>query len=216
MTDTANPEVRTNPEKETESSYRSPHPGKVKRLWLASLLGALSAVLLVALCALVIGVFVSLVGNVLNATNGSVFENGLSNGSPFLMGMAGAFFAALFNWYFFWITIPVTTLVLRLSLGRFPKRQISRPGPYFRWGAIWGALLVIPPSLFAGYMVAGTSFDTVSETPAESFRAVQSLLGATLAGGMIGAASGIGVGGLFLLIVKPAKQLMMADPAAEF
>ena len=47
-------------------------------------------------------------------------------------------------------------------------------------------------------------------------RIAQAMLGAALAGGMIGAASGIGVGGLFLLIVKPAKQLMMADPAAEF
>ncbi len=215
MTDTAHSEVQTSPAAEAHSDYRSPHPGKVKRLWLASVLGALAAVLLVALCALVIGVFVSLVGNVLTDANGSLFENGFGNDSPFLMGMAGAFFAALFNWYFFWITIPVTTLVLRFSLGRFPKRRISRPGPYFRWGAIWGALLVILPSLLAGYFISQTNFDTMGEGSSETSLSL-ALLGAALGGGMIGGASGIGVGGLFLLIVKPAKQLMMTDPAAEF
>ena len=214
MTDTARPEVQTRAAAEADD-YLSPHPGKVKRLWLASLLGALAAVLLVALCALVIGVFVSLVGNILTDASGSLFEGGFGNNSPFLMGMVGAFFAALFNWYVFWITIPVTTLVLRFTIGRFPKRRISRPGPYFRWSAIWGALLVILPSLFAGYVIAGTSFDATQQGT-DGSRIAQAMLGAALAGGMIGAASGIGVGGLFLLIVKPAKQLMMADPAAEF
>ena len=201
---------------DAEASYRTPHSGKVKRLWLGSILGALAAVLLVAFCALVIGVLVSLITNVFFNQQGSLIDGGFSGDSALLMGMVGAFFAALFNWYIFYITIPITTLILRFSLGRFPKRGISRPGPYFRWGAIWGAVLVLLPSLFAGYVVGGTSGFDLDGTSAGPPHIVLSLLGASLIGILIGGVSGIGVSGLFLLIVKPAKQMLMTDPAAEF
>ncbi|MCI4644274.1 MAG: hypothetical protein MRY64_05775 [Hyphomonadaceae bacterium] len=200
---------------EPKADYTDKRDGKIKRLWLASVLGALAAVVLVTLTALVLGVITSLVVNLLFDADGSVFDGLGSGAPPFLMGMVGAFFAALFNWYVFYITIPITTLVLRFSLGRFPKRRISRPVPYLRWGVIWGALLVLLPSLFAGYVVSSTSWSPEALS-SEVWAPVGSLLGAGLTGLVIGGIAGLGVGGLFLLVVKPARQVLMANPAGEF
>lgn len=216
MTETANPQVQTAAPAETAPAYREPGGHKIKRLWLASFLGAVAAVLVVALTALVLAVIASLIGNLLFGQNGNLLEGSSGAQSPFWMGMVGATFAALFNWYFFYIIIPVTTLVLRFSLGRFPKRGIARPGPYLRWGVIWGAILVLLPSLFAGYFMGSVRGFPIEDRLPESVRLVQSLLGGGLMGLFIGGISGLAVGGLFLLIVKPAKQIRLDNPAAEF
>jgi hypothetical protein len=114
--------------------------------------------------------------------------------------MSGAFMAVMmagFNWVVFYIVIPVTWVMLFLSIGLFPRRGILHHAPYYRWGAIWGALLVGAPTGFLGLT-------------AESQDA---LVGALLTGLAIGCAAGLLCASLFLAIVRPKQQLGM--PAAD-
>ncbi len=94
------------------------------------------------------------------------------------------------NWFLFFITSPAAWLVLGLSIGRMPRRGITRRAPYLRWGAIWGALLV---GLTTGFFTATDS--------------LYAGVGGLITGGSIGALAGTACGGLFLAIVKPRQQL---------
>jgi len=100
-----------------------------------------------------------------------------------------AFIVAAMNWVLFFITIPAAWLVLGLSIGRMPRREITRPAPYLRWGAIWGAILV----------------GTTTTILASSEGAIGAM-GALIAGACIGGLAGTACGGIFLAIVKPRQQ----------
>lgn len=107
--------------------------------------------------------------------------------------MTGAFLAVMvagFNWMLFYIVIPVTWIILFLSIGRFPGRGITRPLPYYRWGVIWGALLVATPTSLFGLSVDGSGF-----------------LGALATGLAIGLLAGLICASLFLAIVRPQQQV---------
>ena len=146
---------------------------KIRRVALACFLCSLAASIAVALiAALAAFLFTSIAA----AIGAPPSQFGQQDGF-----MAGAFIAvmmAAFNWYLFYIVVPVTWLVLSFSIGRFPRRAIARPGPYYRWGAIWGAVLVGGTTGFFGLaMEAGSG------------------LGALVTGAAIGAAAGRPTGG---------------------
>ena len=101
-----------------------------------------------------------------------------------------------FNWFVFYAVVPVTWLVLAFSIGRFPKRGIGAPAAYLRWGAIWGALL-------AGGI---SSLFTLNIS-------VSAWLGGLITAGAVGALAGIICGQIFIMIVRPARQL--ADKTAD-
>ncbi|MEQ9316779.1 MAG: hypothetical protein RLN72_13075, partial [Henriciella sp.] len=107
--------------------------------------------------------------------------------------LAGAYMAVMiagFNWFVFYIVVPITWILLAVSIGTFPRRGIRRHTPYYRWGAIWGAVLVgLPTSVIGGG----------ANGPAA--------LGAFLTGTAIGAVAGFICAALFLAIVRPKAQL---------
>lgn len=154
---------------------------KVRRIGLAVFLSAFVSCLLVAL-----GGFLGLA---ISESLGMMTRTGaLGN------GMGGALMLCAYNWLLFFINIPVSALALGLSIGRFPRRRIVEPAPYYRWGAIWGAILVAGTTTFFG----------LSSGPAEG-------LGALIIGLLIGIPSGLACAGLFLAIVKPRQQLGFAS-----
>ncbi|MEO0982380.1 MAG: hypothetical protein AAFX03_06985 [Pseudomonadota bacterium] len=120
-----------------------------------------------------------------------------SGETPFLSGVMIAFGMGALNWFMGYITIPAAWFAIGFSIGRFPRRRITRPAPYYRWGAIWGAALVC--------LVTGPlSFALSSTNSAE--RSLTAMGG--LAGGfVVGAAAGLVCAALFRLIVRPAEQI---------
>lgn len=170
------------------SEYRMPTDVKIKRISLAAFLCGIAACILVAL----IGVSVVFLGfqtaDLFGQDAGLLFgDNGLMQG----MGIA-AVISAL-NWYVGYFTIPAAWLVIALSLGRFPRRGIVRPAPYYRWGAIWGAILV-----------GGTAAIVAA---AMSDGALSAGAGGLVVGVAIGAVAGLICGGIFRGIVRPASQV---------
>ncbi len=152
---------------------------KVKRVGLAVFLSAFVSCLLVAL-----GGFLGM------AVAGSL---GVLQAGSLGRGIELALIICAYNWVLFFITIPVSALALGFSIGRFPRRHIVEPAPYFRWGAIWGAILVAGTTAVFGF----------SSGPAVG-------LGALITGLLIGIPAGLACAGLFLAIVKPRQQLGMA------
>lgn len=186
---------------EVASQRSSPRPKrvKVKRVWLAILLTGVGACIIVA----VIGITSLFLMNILaSLVSPGRSLNLLADDLPApIQGVAIAALAAMMNWVVGYLTIPAAMLALGLSLGRFPRRGIVHTGPYLRWGAIWGGLLVAAPSIFAAIVVsggAGTGW-------------IGRLLGAALGGASIGALAGLASAGLFLLIVRPAQQVKPVD-----
>ena len=151
----------------------------VKRVPLAVFLCALTSCLLVGLS--------GALGMVVFET--AVDSAGLSR-RGFAGGMEMAFIISTFNWVLFFITIPASALALGLSIGRFPGRRITAPMPYYRWGAIWGAILVAGTTTIFGISLS-----------------LPGALGGLLGGLIIGVPSGIASAGLFLAIVRPREQL---------
>lgn len=192
-------------------SYTQPGGYKIKRLWLGAFLAAVTAVLAVAFVALVLGTAGWAIGTLL--FGGGAFDTSL-DGNPWALGFMGALLACLFNWYVFFISIPIATLVLRFSLGRLPGKGVGRVIPYLRWGAIWGAVLVSLPSLLGGIIFSGLGGSASS--PRVDYFFVQMLAGSGLTGLVIGAIAGLGVAGMFILIVRPKSQVKLADPASAF
>ncbi|MEM9739237.1 MAG: hypothetical protein AAF829_05155 [Pseudomonadota bacterium] len=191
--------------------YAQPGSHKIKRLWLGAFLGAVTAVLAVAFVALVIATVGWAIGEVVFGAG--VFDSSL-DGNPMAVGAMGALLACLFNWYIFFISIPIATLVLRFSLGRLPGKGVKRVSPYLRWGSIWGAILVSMPCLIGGTMFSGLGGTSLSAT-SEGFH-LQVLVGAGLTGIVVGSVAGLGVAGMFILIVRPRGQAKIADPASAF
>ncbi|MEM1106864.1 MAG: hypothetical protein AAGH87_10785 [Pseudomonadota bacterium] len=193
-----------------QPAYAASGRSKVKRLWLGAFLGAVTAILAVAFVALIFATVAWTIGEVLFGGSWDASWEG----SPLLIGAAGAIFASILNWYVFFISLPIATLVLRFSLGRFPGKGIATHGPYLKWGVILGSLLVSLPAMLGGYIMFGIG--TVGRAGGGSGDTLQVFIGAGATGAAIGAIAGLAVAGMFLLIVRPKSQVKMADPAAAF
>jgi len=196
---------------ERPASYSVPSGHRIKRLWLGAFLGAITAVLAVAFVALVFATVVWAIGELIlgQGTLDSSFD-----GNPLVLGAAGAILASIMNWYVFFITIPIATLVLRFSLGRLPGKGVTRAVPYLRWGSIWGAVLVSFPSMLGGMLLFGIG--TTGRSGGNGGDTLQVFAGAAMTGAVIGAIAGLGVAGMFMLIVRPRSQIKLADPASAF
>lgn len=162
---------------------------KFKRIGLASFLCGIGACFSVAL----IGVMLLFIGFQTAALFGQ--DAGLIFGDEgFLQGVSMAVFMSAMNWYFGYFTIPAAAIVLAFSLGRFPRRGITYPAPYYRWGAIWGAILVGGTTAIASYFIPSEARELAS-------------FGALLTGATIGATAGMICGAIFRGIVRPAEQV---------
>ena len=117
-------------------SYASTERVKLKRVALAIFLCGIVACLSVSLISVVF-IFVYNVITELVAPELKFTFDMSSEG--FASGLSIAALGGAFNWLVGYLTIPAAWLALGLSIGRFPRRGISRPGPYYRWGAIWGS-----------------------------------------------------------------------------
>lgn len=170
---------------EPARSYSSDEKIRIKRVALAVFLCGIAASILVALIALAIAFTYTSLVSLAGRTPGNVLAtDGLLAGAYMAVMIAG------FNWFVFYIVVPITWLLLAVSIGMFPRRGIRRHAPYYRWGTIWGGVLVgLPTGLIGG----GTG------GPAA--------LGALLTGGAIGAVAGLICASLFLAIVRPKAQL---------
>ena len=166
-------------------SYGADPRTKVRRVLLAVFLCGIAASILVALIAGIILFGVSFVLDVNGSTSYS-----LSSGDGFL---AGGFLALMFcalNWFVFYSVLPVTWLVLAFSIGRLPRRGIGAPVAYLRWGGIWGGLLAGGISSLFTLNISLTAW-----------------LGGLITGGAVGVLAGVICGWLFIIIVRPARQL---------
>lgn len=170
------------PDNDSPAYISDTGPTKLQRVKLALFLCSLSACILVSILGFIcMGILAAIFG----FSNVSIGPSGGLTG-----GMQTAFMLSAMNWFLFFITIPSAWLVLGLSIGRMPRRNITRTAPYLRWGAIWGAILVgVTTGIFA------------------SSDGVLGVAGGLLAGASIGAIAGVACGGLFLTIVKPRQQL---------
>lgn len=183
--------VLSNANEAVSRDYGTAAPTKIKRVALGVFLCGIAASLLVALIAGISLFAITISTEIAGSTTYS-----MSSGDGFL---AGAFLSLAFcslNWFVFYIVVPVTWIVLGFSIGRFPRRGIGRPAAYLRWSAIWGAVL-------AGGV---SSLFTLSI----SFMAWS---GALITGATVGALAGMICGWLFIMIVRPGRQL--ADKMAD-
>lgn len=158
---------------------------RIKRVLLACFLCGICASISVALIAAFVAFGFSSVTTLIGLQPASIERD-----SGFMTGAFLAVMISAFNWMMFYAVVPITWLVLAFSIGRFPRRGIIRPLPYYRWGVIWGALLVaLPTSLFSASMDGAA------------------VAGAMLTGGAIGATAGLVCASLFLAIVRPESQV---------
>ncbi len=178
------------------SSYSVPTKGKLKRVALACFLCGVAACISVAIIAVVVFFTYSTIVSVTGLSG-----NAFSVGQGFLGGASIALGMSAMNWYFFYITIPAAWLALGLSIGRLPRRGITNAAPYYRWGVIWGAILVGATTTFFSITLGG-GFDPSFNRATPSF-----IAGASLTGLAVGAVAGALCGGLFLAIVRPAEQV---------
>jgi len=173
-----------------EPSYQVQTKAKLKRVALASFLCAIAACITVSLIGLVILFIYTQLMSVI--APGSNFPS-----SGLLSGAGMAVLMAALNWYFGYITIPAAWLFLGLSLGRFPRRKIVSAKPYYKWGAIWGAVLVgATTAIAAGFLIDAQ---------------ITAIIGALITGSLIGGLSGLVCGWLFLAIVRPAEQVRQIE-----
>lgn len=173
----------------TDNSYAVPTKTKFKRIGLASILCGIGACFMVALNGVILLFLGFQVSALFGQNAGMIFDD-----SGFLQGVGIAVLMSAMNWYFGYFTIPAAAIVLAFSIGRFPRRGITHAWPYFRWAAIWGALLV-----------GGTTGTASAFIPNESHVLV--ITGAALMGATIGAATGLICGAIFRGIVRPAEQV---------
>ena len=171
------------------SGYAVSTKTRFKRIGLASFLCGVGACISVAL----IGVILLFIGfqtaDLLGRDASLIFGE-----SGFLTGVGMAVLMSAMNWYFGYFTIPAAAIVLAFSLGRFPRRGITYPAPYYRWGALWGAFLVGGTTSVAAYFIAGDDRHVAA-------------FGALLTGALIGAIAGLACGAIFRGIVRPAEQV---------
>lgn len=168
--------------------YAVPAVAKFKRIGLASFLCGLAACILVTLIAAVILFLGFQIASMFGQNAGVVFDN-----EGFLQGVGMAVFMSALNWYLAYFTIPAAWLAIAFSLGRFPRRGIVRPAPYYRWGAIWGGILVGGTTGLMSLLFSSMNWLTA--------------LGGLLTGAVIGALAGAICGAIFRGIVRPAEQV---------
>ncbi|MEL6286765.1 MAG: hypothetical protein AAFQ18_11215 [Pseudomonadota bacterium] len=181
---------------EAHATYREAPP-RIKRVALAIFLCGIVACLLVTM--LGVGLLLGLRGVEMVFFGGA--GNGFDDNAPsFFRGAMFAGLAGAFNWFFGYLTIPAAWLALGLSVGRFPGRRVVHRGAYLSWAAGLGALLVAVPTV-----LGVTGFAPDSERDASV------LAGAALTSLGIGGLAGSACAGLFLLIVRPARQVAAID-----
>lgn len=171
------------------SGYSVPTNTRIKRIGLASILCGVGACFSVALIGVILLFLAFQIGGLFGSDVSVLFDQG-----GFRQGMGMAVLMSAMNWYFGYITIPVAGLVLLFSIGRFPRRGITNPAPYYRWGAIWGAILVGGTTGIAAYFIPNDAREVAA-------------LSAALTGAAIGALAGLICGGIFRGIVRPAEQV---------
>lgn len=164
---------------------------RIRRVVLACFLCGVCACISVALIALFTGfIYSSLISLAGLSPTQPYAQEGFLNGAMIAVMVAG------FNWIVFYIVIPITWLILFFSIGRFPRRGIVRHRPYYRWGVIWGAILVAgPAALFAALGEVGGA----------------AVGGAITSGALIGAIAGLICASLFLAIVRPQQQVQQIE-----
>ncbi|WP_290752954.1 hypothetical protein [Henriciella sp.] len=156
----------------------------------------LRIVFAIFVCGMAASILVALIAAVGLFTGGFVLQLAGFDGSAALDNgevLAGATMSLImcaFNWFLFYMVLPVTWLVLAASIGTFPYRRILTRGPYLRWATIWGALLV-------GGVTASLTFS----------ESVMAGIGALVTGAAVGALAGYVCGRLFLSSVKPQSHL---------
>ncbi len=175
--------------------YHRPQRQKFKRIAMASFLCAVAACILVSLIGLLVAFTYMQVTALIGIESGDSFdERGLFSGAAIAVMMSAM------NWYVGYITVPAAWLALGLSLGRFPRRGIFAPMPYYRWGMIWGSILVGATTAIASALLLSIEFSLI--------------LGAGATGAAIGAIAGGLCAWLFLAIVRPAEQNKQIDVSA--
>ena len=170
-------------------AYASPQgPGKIKRVKLGLLMSSLAACLMVSLLSLVIIFVLDTLG---------VFRNDfmLTDKYSVISGIQFGLIMCLYNFLLFFLTVPAAWIALGFSIGRMPHRRITARGPYMRWAAFWGAILVGATTTLFGVLLGSLITG----------------LGAALIGFSIGAIAGALCGLLFYAIVKPENQLHATD-----
>lgn len=168
--------------------YTVPVTASFKRIRLASFLCGMAACILVALIGVTLLFLSFQFAAIFGRDAGIMFSD-----DGFLQGMGLATLMSAMNWYLGYFTIPAAWIAISLSLGRFPRRGIVRPLPYYRWGAAWGAILVGGTTAIASYLMASMN--------------IASGLGGLVAGAAIGAVAGFICGAIFRGIVRPAEQV---------
>lgn len=177
------------PEQPASPGYAVPTRTKFKRIGLASFLCGIGACFSVALIGVILLFLAFQIADLFGSDASLIFgESGLRQG----IGMA--VLMAAMNWYFGYFTVPAAAIVLALSLGRLPRRGITRALPYYRWGAIWGAVLVGGTTGIASYFIPSDAKEAAA-------------LSAFLTGAAIGAVAGFICGAIFRGIVRPAEQV---------
>lgn len=171
------------------SGYTVQTKTRIKRIGLACFLCGIGACFSVALIGVTLLFLAFQISDLFGTNAGIVFGD-----SGIRQGMGMAVLMSAMNWYFGYFTIPAAAIVLALSLGRFPRRGITRAAPYYRWGAIWGALLVGGTTGIASFFI-----------PNEARAATA--FSACLTGAAIGASAGLFCGAIFRGIVRPAEQV---------
>jgi len=173
----------------TTTGYTVSTDSKFKRIGLASFLCGLGACFSVAIIGVILLFLGFQIAELLGRDASLIFdENG------FLQGIGMAVVMSAMNWYFGYFTIPAAAIVLAFSLGRFPKRGITHALPYYRWGAIWGAILVGGTTGIAAFFIPSDANELAS-------------IGSALTGSTIGAVAGLICGAIFRGIVRPAEQV---------
>lgn len=169
-------------------SYSVPAVAKFKRIGLASFLCGMAACIVVTLIGLTLLFLGFQVSSLFGQDAGLIFAD-----QGFLQGIGFATLMSAMNWYFAYFTVPAAWLAIGFSLGRFPRRGILHPLPYYRWGAIWGGFLVGSTTGIASFLL--TNMNPITA------------ISGFLTGAMIGGAAGLICGAIFRGIVRPAEQV---------
>lgn len=169
-------------------AYAVPNTTKFKRIGLASFLCGMSACVLVSLIGLILLFLGFQISTMFGRDAGLIFDD-----DGLLQGVGFATLMSAMNWYVAYFTVPAAWVAIAFSLGRFPRRGIVDPRPYYRWGAIWGGFLVGTTTGIASYLLSTANFTTG--------------FSGFVTGAIIGAIAGLVCGAIFRGIVRPAEQV---------
>ena len=181
---------------------RTTAPAQIERVKLGVFLSGLTASAAVALAG-VLGIFlVALAGRVGLPAGEALYD------APFWQGVFTAFGLSALNWILFFFTVPSAWLGLGLALGRLPHNRVTKPGPYFKRGALAGAIVVCLFTGVFGLAAAGPSDLADIGNDAAFVPPIAQILGGAVIGGLItGALGGAASAGVFRLVVRPAAQI---------